>query len=80
MAEIKYEIKNEIGVLSSSPKSGWQKEVNMVSWNDNPAKMDIRDWAPDHERMRKGITLTCEEAKVLKEYLDSVNFDELFEN
>ena len=32
-------------------------------------KYDIRDWAPDHEKMGKGITLTEEEAARLKELL-----------
>ena len=32
-------------------------------------KYDLRDWAPDHEKMGKGITLTEEEAKKLKELL-----------
>lgn len=30
---------------------------------------DIRDWAPEHEKMGKGITLTDEEAKALLELL-----------
>lgn len=32
MAEIKYEITEELGVLSENAK-GWTKELNMVSWN-----------------------------------------------
>ena len=50
MAEFQYEIKEEIGVLSES-KSGWRKEVNLVSWNGAAPKTDIRDWAPDHENI-----------------------------
>ena len=68
MADIKYEIVEEIGVLSESSK-GWRKELNLVSWNGAAAKYDIRDWAPDHEKMGKGITLTKEEAEKLKELL-----------
>ena len=33
MAEIKYEITEELAVLSESSR-GWTKELNMVSWND----------------------------------------------
>ena len=62
MADIKYEITREIGTLSVSTK-GWTKELNMVSWNDGAAKYDIRDWAPGHEKMGKGVTLSEEEAK-----------------
>lgn len=32
MAEIKFEIKETIRVLSESAK-GWSKELNLVSWN-----------------------------------------------
>lgn len=70
MSDIKYEIAKEIGVLSESPK-GWTKELNLVSWNGKEPKFDLRDWAPDHEKMGKGVTLTEEEAKKLKELLDS---------
>ena len=68
MAEIKYEIVEEIGVLSENAK-GWRKELNLISWNDAAPKYDIRDWAPDHEKMGKGVTLTKEEMEKLKESL-----------
>ncbi len=71
MASIKYEIVKEIGALSESSK-GWKKELNLVSWNDNEPKYDLRDWAPDHEKMGKGVTLTVEELKKLKELLDGM--------
>lgn len=64
MSEIKFEIQEELGTLSESAK-GWTKEVNLISWNGAPPKYDIRDWAPDHEKMGKGITLTEEEAETL---------------
>ena len=64
MADIKFEITKQIGVLSEGSK-GWTKEINMVSWNGRDAKFDIREWAPDHERMGKGVTLTHDEAKLL---------------
>ena len=56
MAEIKFEIKENIGMVSQSPK-GWKKELNLVSWNGKEPKYDLRDWAPEHEKMGKGITL-----------------------
>lgn len=70
MAEIKYEITEKIAVLSE--KGNWTKELNKVSWNDRPAKYDIRDWNHEEGKMRKGTTLTDEEAKLLKEALDKV--------
>ncbi len=66
--EFKYEITEHIGVISESPK-GWTKELNLVSYNGAPAKFDIRDWAPEHEKMGKGVTLTEEEAQTLFEQL-----------
>ena len=64
MAESKYEIVETRGVLSDNGK-GWTKELNLVSWNEREPKFDIRDWNEDHTRMRKGVTLTNEEAEVL---------------
>ncbi|EGP7011765.1 hypothetical protein I0K32_001051 [Listeria monocytogenes] len=69
MANIEYEIIEEIGVLSENAR-GWRKELNKVSWNGRPPKYDIRDWSEDHEKMGNGITLTDEEAEVLKKLLD----------
>ncbi|SHH16034.1 YdbC family protein [Desulfosporosinus lacus] len=72
MAEIKFEIKETIGVLSESSK-GWSKELNLVSWNDAAPKYDIREWSPDHSKMGKGVTLTAEELKKLREFLSGLS-------
>ncbi len=71
MANIKYEIIKNIGVLSESSK-GWKKELNLVNWNDREPKYDLRDWDPEHEKMGKGVTLTEEELKKLKDLLDEM--------
>ena len=71
MAEIKYEITKHIGVLSESSK-GWTKELNLISWNGREPKYDIRDWAPEHEKMGKGVTLTADEAVKLKHLFDEI--------
>jgi hypothetical protein len=68
MADITYNIEKTLGVLSEE-KSGWKKEVNLVSWNNRDPKIDIRDWSPGHEKMGKGVTLTKEEAVKLVEFL-----------
>ena len=72
MPEIKYEITQSIACLSEE-KNGWTKELNLVSWNGNAPKYDIRSWYADHSKMGKGITLTKEElvqlASVLRELL-----------
>ena len=68
MSDIKYEIIQKLGVLSKS-SSGWEKQLNLVSWNDREPKYDIREWSPDGEKMGKGVTLTKEELLALKELL-----------
>lgn len=68
MADFQYEILEEIAVLSENPK-GWRKEFNLVSWNGRPPKFDIWDWAPGHEKMGKGVTLSNEEFEALKSAL-----------
>ena len=54
--EITFNIKQHLGVLETS-QTGWTKEVNLVEWNCKPAKLDIREWDPDHEHMSRGVTL-----------------------
>ena len=71
MANIRFEIIKNIGVLSES-SSGWTKELNLISWNDREPKYDLRDWDPEHEKMGKGVTLTEEELKKLKELLSKM--------
>jgi hypothetical protein len=68
MADITFEIKETLGVLSTSPK-GWNKELNLVSWGGKDAKYDIRDWSPDHTKMGKGSTFTKDELLALKKIL-----------
>lgn len=72
MADIKYEIKETVGVIAESAK-GWKKELNLISWNGKEAKYDLREWAPDHEKMGKGVTLSNDELKALKELLNSID-------
>lgn len=67
---VKYEIIEQLGVLSESEK-GWKKELNLISWNDREPKYDLRDWSENHEKMGKGITLSKEEASRLKEILNN---------
>lgn len=71
MADIKFEIVENLGVIGEGAK-GWKKEVNLISWNNRAPKIDIRDWDLNHEKMRKGITLSKEEAKKLLEILSDM--------
>ncbi len=67
--ELKFEVINHIGILSTS-SSGWNTELNRVSWNGNEPKYDIRSWSPDHTKMGKGITLTDQELISLSALLE----------
>lgn len=71
MPDINYEIKKHIATLSTSSR-GWTKELNLVSWNGREPKYDIRDWAPEHEKMGKGVTLGEEEARELLKALRTI--------
>lgn len=72
MADIKYDIVKEVGVVSEN-SSGWTKEINLISWNDRAPKYDIRDWAPRHEKMGKGVTLSADELRELKRILNEMD-------
>ena len=71
MADIKYDILEELGVLSESAK-GWKKELNLILWNGGASEYEIRDWAPQHEKMGKGITLSKDEIKELYKILGKI--------
>jgi hypothetical protein len=72
MSNFQYEITKYIGLISESPK-GWTKELNLISWNNRDPKYDLRDWAPEHTKMGKGVTLSTEELKKLRDILNDMN-------
>ena len=69
-----FEIVKHIGIIDSYP-SGWTKEINLVSWNGNDAKYDIRDWSPEHDKMSRGLTLTKEEVVKLMDILSNMEVE-----
>lgn len=73
MADITYEVKKVIGVISEGKSS--KRELRLISWNGREPKYDIRDWWTDkdgNEKMGKGITLTAEELTKLVEIAKEV--------
>ena len=60
-----------IAVLSTN-SSGWERQLNLISWNDHEPKYDIRDWSPDGSKMGKGISMTKEDLIALKGILDDM--------
>ena len=69
MDEIRYEIVMQLGVVSQA-RSGWTKELNLVSWDGRDPRYDIRDWSPGHEKMGRGVTLSREELLALRDLLN----------
>ena len=75
MAELKFEIKETLGILSENAK-GWTKELNLIRWNDRDPKYDIREWNPDHTRMGKGVTLSTEEFENLRKLINGEEIED----
>jgi len=62
----------KIGVISTYNKA--TKELNIVQWGEDSPKYDLRVWF--NEVASKGITLTKEEMKILKELINSIDIEE----
>ena len=71
MSVITFEILHSIACLSEE-KSGWRKELNLISWNGKEPKYDLRSWSEDHSKMGKGITLSDAELSALKDALNEL--------
>ena len=69
--EIECDVIESYGKFSQGFRN-WNKEVNLISWNGRPAKLDIRNWQRDHEKCGKGIAVTWEEAGELAKLLDRI--------
>lgn len=67
--EITFDIIERYGEISRNEKGNIRKEFNLVSWNNNEAKLDLRSWiynAEDEiERCQKGITITLEDFEAM---------------
>lgn len=57
----------------SAPNNGMTKELNFISWNNREPVYDIRTWNADHTEFGKGVTLTYNEMKALKQELQNIN-------
>ena len=77
--EVTFKITNTIWKLNKLT-NGWQKEVNLVAWNNGKPRLDIRDWSSDRTKMKKGITLNKEEVLELRKCLNNINLDFLYED
>ena len=72
--EPKYEIIKHFGKLTDE-EGKYNKELNLISWNDGDPKFDLRPWRESEEKgrqMLKGITLTAEEIEELYNLLQKI--------
>lgn len=76
--EFKYEIKQHFGVVAKE-KSYRTLELNLVSFNDAEAKYDLRRWVNNggEKTMGKGITMTGEQIRALRDLLNSLSLEDL---
>lgn len=51
MADIKFEIEKELGIITESSK-GWKKELNLISWNGKEAKYILEN---GHQNMKRWV-------------------------
>ena len=67
--EFTYEIVQPVAVLARSANGRYTTELNYISFNGQPAKLDLRKWDREKGKMFKGITLNEEEVAALKAVL-----------
>ncbi|OUQ13819.1 YdbC family protein [Lachnoclostridium sp. An138] len=72
MKEFRYEITEHIATISESADRRFTLELNRISYNGAPAKLDLRRWNRQDDRMQKGLVLTEEEAGELKAILEQI--------
>ena len=63
--------------LSEDRSPAWNTELNIVSWNGNEPKYDIRQWNPEHTKCGKGITMDIEGLKNLVKYCEEARIHEI---
>ena len=63
---ITYQTETILAELSTT-SGGSAKRLTLTSWNNNPAKLDLRVWrtVDGEEQPGRGVTMTTEEASIL---------------
>lgn len=56
----------------SEGSGGWSLELNKISWNKKAPKFDLRSWSSDHQKMGKGITMTADDVRKLRDLLNQI--------
>lgn len=71
MASSKFEIEEHVAVISEK-ENGWKKELNLVSWYGNEAKYEVREWNEDRTKMGKGVSLSKDDLRSLRDILNGL--------
>lgn len=70
--EFKYEVLEHLENLTDKTEKGWQRQLNIMSWNGGEGKYDIRDVHLDNkgeiDKLGKGISLSYEEMCLVCQY------------
>lgn len=72
MAELKFNIVEHIATISEGNEGEYTLELNIISWNDNEPKLDLRRWKRKQDGTKiaqKGLTLNQFELDALKAVL-----------
>ena len=77
--EISFDIVEHLGVITTY-STGWNKELNLVSWNGAAPKYDIREWSPDHAHMSRGVTLHEKEMRTILDLIRNRNRKSRYDN
>ncbi len=77
--EVTFNVTKSIWRLNKQT-NGWQKEVNLVAWNSNKPRLDIRDWNADKTKMKKGLTLSKDEAIELRKCLNTIDLEFMYDD
>ncbi len=78
MAAIQFEIYKVLGSLTEGGR-GMVKQLTCMSWGENAPKFDLRPWNDEYERMGKGVTLSLDEIKALRDILNEADLDAILE-
>jgi len=68
---VNWEVIEEFMILHRS-QGGWTKEFNLISWNGEKPKYDVRWWNRDKTRIGKGFTFTRAELEILNDSLATI--------
>ena len=60
---LQWKVLEEVGGIEEG--SAWTLEVNIISWDGKPPKIDVRRWNEAKDKMSKGLSFTRAEVEAL---------------